>query len=115
MQRPSARRTSVSYTHLDVYKRQAYYERGQLYTGVDRDAPCFYPFEVNMNAEADALYLKAAYTGTAQTGILQDKNGRRLVCVTPVGGVSGGTVYLLETGILLDNVQAYTRGYLLVF
>lgn len=98
-----------------VYTRTAYYERGQLYTGVDRDAPCFYPFEVNMNAEADALYLKAAYTGAAQTGILQDKNGRRLVCVTPVGGVSGGTVYLLETGILLDNVQAYTRGYLLVF
>lgn len=96
-----------------VYTRTAYYERGQLYTGVDRDAPCFYPFSVNMNAEADELYLKAAYTGTAQTGILRDKNGERLVCVTPVGGMSGSTVYLLETGILMDNVREYTRAYLM--
>ncbi|WP_367924465.1 hypothetical protein [uncultured Ruthenibacterium sp.] len=98
-----------------VYTRIAYYERGQLYTGVDRDAPCFYPFSVNMNVEADELYLKAAYTGTAQTGVLRDKNGERLVCVTPVGGVSGSTVYLLETGILMDNVRVYTRGYLWSF
>lgn len=98
-----------------VYTRTAYYERGQLYTGVDRDAPCFYPFSINMNADADALYLKAAYTGVAQTGVLRDKNGERLVCVTPVGGVSGSTVYLLETGILMDNVREYTRAYLLGF
>lgn len=98
-----------------VYTRTAYYERGMLYTGVDRDAPCFYPFTVNMNAEADSLYLKAAYTGTAQTGVLRDKNGERLVCVTPVGGMSGSTVYLLETGIRMDNVRQYTRAYLLGF
>lgn len=98
-----------------VYTRTAYYERGQLFTGVDRDAPCFYPFGINMNADADALYLQAAYTGTAQTGILRDANGRRLVCVTPVGGLSSGTVYLLETGILMDNVRAYTRAYLISF
>lgn len=96
-----------------VYTRTAYYERGQLYTGVDRDAPCFYPFSVNMNAEADELYLRAAYTGAAQTGILRDKNGERLVCVTPVGGMSGSTVYLLETGILMDNIREYTRAYLM--
>lgn len=98
-----------------VYTRTAYYERGMLYTGVDRDAPCFYPFTVNMNAEADSLYLKAAYTGAAQTGVLRDKNGERLVCVTPVGGMSGSTVYLLETGIQMDNVRQYTRAYLLGF
>ena len=98
-----------------VYTRTACYERGQLYTVVDRDAPCFYPFGVNMNAEADELYLRAAYTGAAQTGVLRDKNGERLVCVTPVGGMSGSTVYLLETGILMDNVRAYTRAYLLWF
>lgn len=98
-----------------VYTRTAYYERGGLYTGVDRDAPCFYPFGINMNAEADELYLKAAYTGTAQTGVLHDKNGERLVCVTPVGGLSGSTVYLLETGILMDNIREYTRAYLLSF
>lgn len=98
-----------------VYTRTAYYERGGLYTGVDRDAPCFYPFGINMDAEADALYLKAAYTGTAQTGVLHDKNGERLVCVTPVGGLSGSTVYLLETGILMDNLRAYTDAYLLGF
>lgn len=98
-----------------VYTRIAYYERGELYTGVDSDAPCFYPFGIHMNAEADTLYLKAAYTGTAQTGVLRDENGERLVCVTPVGGLSSGTVYLLETGILMDNLRAYTRAYLLTY
>lgn len=98
-----------------VYTRTAYYERGGLYTGVDRDAPCFYPFGVNMNADADALYLAAAYSGTAQTGVLRDKNGERLVCVTPVGGAAGETVYLLETGILMENVNTYTRAYLITF
>lgn len=98
-----------------VYTRTAYYERSALFTGVDRDAPCFYPFGVNMNSAADELYLKAAYTGTAQTGVLRDKNGERLVCVTPVGGASSGTVYLLETGILMENVRAYTRAYLIAF
>lgn len=98
-----------------IYTRIAYYERGELYTGVDSDAPCFYPFGIHMNADADALYLKAAYTGTAQTGVLRDENGERLVCVTPVGGLSSGTVYLLETGILMDNLRAYTRAYLLTY
>ena len=98
-----------------IYTRTAYYERSALFTGVDRDAPCFYPFGINMNADADALYLAAAYSGAAQTGVLRDKNGERLVCVTPVGGASSGTVYLLETGILMENVRAYTRAYLLAF
>lgn len=48
----------------------------------------------------------------AQSGVLDDENGRRLVSVTPVGGTSGTAVYLLEAGILTSNLDAYTASYL---
>lgn len=34
-----------------------------------------------------------------------------MVCVTPVGGLSGETVYLLETGVYTSNIDAYTATY----
>lgn len=95
-----------------IYATTAYYEREQLFVGVDGDYPCFYPFDIRLNGAASELYLRAAYTGKAVTGILDDRNGRRIACVTPIGGVSGGTVYLLETGILLSNLEDYTQSYL---
>ena len=35
-----------------------------------------------------------------------------MVCITPVGGLSGETVYLLETGIYAANIVAYTATYI---
>lgn len=35
-----------------------------------------------------------------------------MVCITPVGGLSGETVYLLETGIYAANIAAYTATYI---
>lgn len=32
-------------------------------------------------------------------GTIHDQLGERMVCITPVGGLSGETVYLLETGV----------------
>lgn len=95
-----------------VHTATAYYEHQQLYIGVDFENPCFYPFDVRLDAGARELYLQAAYTGRAQSGVLDDENGRRLVSVTPVGGTSGTAVYLLEAGILTSNLDAYTASYL---
>ena len=95
-----------------VHPATAYYEHQQLYIGVDFENPCFYPFDVRLDAGARELYLQAAYTGRAQSGVLDDENGRRLVSVTPVGGTSGTAVYLLEAGILTSNLDAYTASYL---
>ena len=111
--------TTEGYSYLiqqmrtrEVYTRTAYYEGATLYSGVDEDLPCFYPFDMVFNKDAVDLFEKAAYTGVAQTGILQDRNGRRISCVTPIGGVDGGTIYLLETGIYMANVDEYTGRYL---
>lgn len=107
--------TSEAYRYLDaqmktreVYTRAAYFERNDLYIGIDRNTPCFYPFDTLMNKEAYRLHREAAYTGEVQTGIIEDKNGRRLVAVTPIGGVSGTTVYLLETGVPEEELKQYT-------
>lgn len=95
-----------------IYTRSGYYEKGVLYTGVDNDLPCYYPFGVALNIDAINLYMKAAYTGAAQKGVISDLNGERLACVTPIGGSSADTVYLFETGILTSNVSRYTGVYL---
>lgn len=95
----------------DLYSRVIYYENGQLYVGVDANSPCFYPFDILMNAGMEELYLRAAVTGEEVTGIIRDRLGERLVCITPVGGLSGNTVYLLESGIYTANITAYTSTF----
>ncbi len=111
--------TKEAYSYLirqmktrQTYTSSAYYEREQLFVGVDAVYPCFYPFDIRLNAAASDLYRQAAYTGKQQTGVVNDAFGRRIVCITPIGGVSGGTVYLLETGILAANLDDYTDTYL---
>lgn len=96
----------------EAYTSVAYYEREQLYIGVDENLPCFYPFGIRLDTRAEELYLQAAYTGKPQSGMLDDGAGRRIACVTPIGGVSGESVYLLETGVLEANLTAYTDAYL---
>ncbi len=98
-----------------TYTRTAYYEREALFTGVDFDAPLFYPFEIGMSVDATNLYMDAVRTGVAQTGIINDKNGVRLSCVTPVGGISGGTVYLIETGIPYYTIDESSNSFLVVY
>ena len=95
----------------DLYTRVIYYENGDLYIGVDVNYPCFYPFDITMTLPAEDLYRKAALTGEAVTGTIHDQQGERMVCVTPVGGLSGETVYLLETGVYTSNIDAYTATY----
>ena len=43
-----------------VHTATAYYEHQQLYIGVDFENPCFYPFDVRLDAGARELYLQAA-------------------------------------------------------
>ncbi len=95
----------------DLYTRAAYYENGSLYIGIDKNSPCFYPFDILMNVNAQKLYEKAALTGEAVTGMIQDRFGERYVCITPIGGLSGQTIYLLETGVYTANIDAYTATY----
>lgn len=95
----------------DLYTRAVYYENSSLYIGVDKNNPCFYPFDIMMNVNAEKLYERAALTGEAVTGTIQDKYGERYVCITPIGGMSGQTIYLLETGIYTANIAAYTASY----
>jgi len=99
----------------DIYARSAYYENGRLYTGVDHDLPCYYPFEIGLNVDAINLYHKAAYTGVAQMAKLSDENGVRIACVTPIGGTAGDTVFLFETGIQVANAESYTGAFLRTF
>ena len=111
--------TGEAYSYLsqqmetrDLYTRAVYYENGSLYIGVDQNSPCFYPFEIMMSKGAEKLYEKAALTGEAVTGTIQDKFGERYVCITPIGGSSGQTIYLLETGIYTANIDSYTATYI---
>ena len=96
----------------DLYTRAIYYENGDLYIGVDINNPCFYPFGILMNQSAEELYYKAALTGESVTGTIRDGQGERLICVTPIGGLSGQTVYLLETGVYTANMDAYLFTYI---
>ena len=107
-----------AYTYLsqqlatrDLYSRVIYYENGELYIGVDADSPCFYPFDILMNTGIEDLYLQAALTGEEVTGTIRDQLGERLVCITPVGGLSGDTVYLLESGVYTSNITNYTSTF----
>ncbi len=96
----------------DSYTRTGYYENGVFYIGVDTNNPCSYYLDTLLNTDVLALYEQATYTGKAQTGIISDENGRRLTCVTPIGGSNSTTVYLLETSVSIANVTQYTDAYL---
>ncbi len=96
----------------ELYTRAVCYENGQLYLCVDSNSPCFYPFDIMMAPDAESLYMEAAMTGEKVTGMIEDKLGRRLVCITPIGGLSGEIVYLLETGVNVANIEDYTSTYI---
>lgn len=96
----------------ELYTRAIYYENGDLYIGIDANSPCLYPFDILMNHGMEELYRKAALTGEEVTGMIRDQLGERLVCITPIGGLSGETVYLLETGIFTANIESYTATYI---
>jgi hypothetical protein len=110
---------SVEYDYLyaqmgtrDIYTSSAYFVDGKLYTGVDANLPCLYPFDVRHSADARALYRAAAMSGAQQSGVITDRLGERIVCVTPVGSSSGNTVFLLETGIFQAEIDKQTGGFL---
>ncbi len=114
--------TSDSYKYLlaqigtrATYTRTAYYEREMLFTGVDFDAPLFYPFEIGMSTDAAELYMKAVETGTPQTGLINDKYGIRFSCVTPIGGISGATTYLIETGVPYAGIDESSNVFLFIY
>lgn len=96
----------------ELYTRAVYYERGELYIGVDANSPCLYPFDILMNQGIEELYKRAALTGESVIGTIQDQLGERLICITPIGGLSGESVYLLETGVFTANIEAYTATYI---
>ena len=97
----------------DVYTKSAYYVGGQLYTGIDWNLPCLYPFGINhYGKEARDLYLMAALTGNQQSGVVRDSYGERIACITPVGSSSGNTVFLLETSIFQAEIDKQTSGFI---
>lgn len=96
----------------DLYIRVVYYENNQLYIGVDENNPCFYSFDILMNGDAEKLYTQAALSGQEVTGTIKDAYGERTVCITPIGGLSGQTVYLLETGLFTANIRQYEQSYI---
>lgn len=96
----------------ELYTRILYYEGNEIYIGVDEESPCYYPADLLMNGSAKKLYETAALSGTQIVGYVEDMVGKRLVCITPVGGASGQTVYLMENGIYVSNIDSYMQGYI---
>lgn len=99
----------------ELYSKVIYYEDGELYTGVDRDTPCFYPIGIKMNSELDSIYRKAALSGETVTETIQDRTGKRIVSVTPLGGSSGRSVYLYETGVFTAIMDEYRISFIKSF
>lgn len=111
--------SSESYDYLieqmkgrKLYSRVVYFEDGELYTGVDENTPCFYPIGIQMNDALETLYKRAALSGQAVTGTIQDDMGERIVSVTPVGGTSGRSVYLYEAGVFTSVIKQYQSSYI---
>ena len=111
--------TSMEYNYLrtqmgtrDVYTSSAYYVDGRLYTGIDNSLPLLYHFGIRYSANAVELYRAAALTGAQQTGIISDRFGERIVCITPVGSSSGNVVFLLETGIFQAEIDLQASGFI---
>lgn len=99
----------------DLYSRVIYYEDGELYTGVDKNTPCFYPIGIKVNSQLDSLYRKAALSGETVTETIQDRAGKRIVSVTPIGGSSGRSVYLYEAGVFTAVLDEYQGSYIKSF
>lgn len=99
----------------DLYSRVIYYEDGELYTGVDKNTPCFYPIGIKVNSQLDSIYRKAAMSGETVTETIQDRAGKRIVSVTPIGGSSGRSVYLYETGVFTAVLDEYQSSYIKSF
>ena len=111
--------SSTEYTYLrtqmgtrDVHTGSAYYVDGKLYTGVDWNLPCLYPFGIHYSTTAQELYRAAALTGKQQSGAITDRFGERIACITPVGSSSGNTVFLLETSIFQAEINRQTTGFM---
>jgi HAMP domain-containing protein len=102
----------------DVYTSSAYFVDRKLYTGVEDTLPSLYPYAIMGNSGAYDLYHRAAITGRQQTGVIDDRLGERIACVTPVGSSTGDTVFLLETSVftaeLANAAKPYLRNYLLL-
>ncbi len=96
----------------DVFARTAFYEDRELYIGVDEDLPCYYPFDLIGNSELRELYTLAAYDGEPQTAVIEDYMGKRITCVTPIGGADGSSVYLIEVSVDYENLSQYTDTFL---
>lgn len=99
----------------ELYSRIIYFEDGELYTGVDRNSPCFYPIGILVNSQMDAVYRKAALSGDTVTKTIQDRQGSRIVSVTPIGGTEGRSVYLYETGVFTAVPEEYQSSYIKSF
>lgn len=99
----------------DLYSRVIYYEDGELYTGVDKNTPCFYPIGIKVNSQLDSIYRKAAMSGETVTETIQDRAGKRIVSVTPIGGSSGRSVYLYEAGVFTAVLDEYQSSYIKSF
>ena len=111
--------SSESYRYLqnqiegrELYSRIIYFEDGELYTGVDKNTPCFYPIGINVNAQLDSIYRKAALSGDTVTQTIQDRTGKRIVSVTPIGGSDGRSVYLYEAGVYTAVLDEYQNSYI---
>lgn len=114
--------TGEAYTYLanqmatrEAYTRVVYLQDDTLYVGVDRNLPCFYPETVLMSGDSEGLYMTAAYSGKPVTGKIDDANGERIVCVTPIGGASGNVVFLFESGVYIGNMNDYVATYIRTF
>lgn len=99
----------------DLYSRVIYYEDGELYTGVDKNTPCFYPIGIKVNSQLDSIYRKAAMSGETVTETIQDRAGKRIVSVTPIGGSLGRSVYLYEAGVFTAVLDEYQSSYIKSF
>ncbi|MBQ6886983.1 MAG: HAMP domain-containing protein [Lachnospiraceae bacterium] len=95
----------------ELYSKVVYFEDGDLYTGVDKNTPCFYPISIKMNVALEDIYQKAALSGEVVTATIQDRDGERIVSVTPVGGSAGRSVYLYEAGVYTAVLDEYQSSY----
>lgn len=96
----------------EIYTALSFYENGKLSLAVEKNAPCFYPFDIRLDTHAEEMYVAAALTGATQVGEINDSAGRRIVSITPIGGTAGSTVCLLETGVYYAQLESYTFSFL---
>ncbi len=99
----------------ELYSKVIYFEDGELYTGVDKNTPCFYPIGIKVNSKLESIYRKAALSGETVTETIQDRMGKRVVSVTPIGGSSGRSVYLYEAGVFTAMLDEYQSSYIKSF